>query len=454
MTTRRDVLRGAGMMGGAGVMAGALPGFGALAQTGGGYRALVCVFLAGGMDGHDAVIPSDEAGHAEWTASRESLVQAYAALGDTSRERTELLPLGQQADGRAFGMPRQMAGLHGAYEAGDLAVVGNVGPLVVPTTGADAKQERVPLPARLMSHNDQQSMWQSLSPEGAVSGWGGRMRDLAAAASPFSAISVSSNPVFLAGKAQPFVLGTGGVHKVHATGTDWAYGSRDVPAAFEAHLTASAASMDSLIASDLQASRRANLAAINDLAAMVEASDAGDDVKVEQNKLSDQLAVVAKMIALRGQLGVSRQVFFVKMGGFDTHDGQAEKLPVLQAKLSEAMASFHGWTERAGMADMVTTFTASEFGRTLTANATGTDHGWGGHHLVMGGAVDGGRIIGEVPPAVEGHAQDHGRGRMVPTTATVQYAASLGRWFGLSASELLDVLPGLEEFDPAGARLF
>ena len=142
------------------------------------------------------------------------------------------------------------------------------------------------------------------------------------------------------------------------------------------------------------------------------------------------------------------------MGGFDTHDGQHEKLPALQAKLAEAMSSFYGWTVAHGVAQEVTSFTASDFGRTLTANASGTDHGWGNHHLVLGGAVAGGRIEGLVPPAVEGHAQDFGRGRMVPTTATVQYAGALGRWFGLSDGQLRDVLPGLERFDAGGVRLF
>ena len=455
MSTRRDILRTGAAFGGAGLLSSVLPGFSAAAQSADGYKALVCVFLAGGMDGHDTVIPQDPESYAEHAATRARLLDLYAEAGDDSRTRDALTALGQQSDGRAMGMPRQMQPLADHYADGRLAVLANVGPLVVPTTAEDAKAERVPLPARLMSHNDQQSTWQAMGPEGTVSGWGGRMADLVASGQDFSAVSIAGNPVFLAGEtSRPFVMGAGGVRTVHATRTNWAYGSRDVPAAFEAHLAASAAAMDSWLASDYQSAQRRAVASVNDLAAMTGNTEAGDEVALEGNKLSKQLAMVAKMISLRGQLGVRRQVFFVKMGGFDTHDGQHERLPGLQAQLASAMSSFYAWTTQQGVAQDVTAFTASDFGRTLTVNATGTDHGWGGHHLVLGGAVAGGRIEGLVPPAVPGHAQDFGRGRMVPTTATVQYAASLGRWFGLSDGQLADVLPGLGRFDANGARLF
>ena len=455
MTNRRDILRAGAAFGGAGLAASVLPGFSAAAQTANGYKALVCVFLAGGMDGHDTVIPQDAASYEAYAETRGRLLELYAGAGDDSRTREALIPLGEQADGRAMGMPRQMRALADHYADGRMAVVANVGPLVAPTTAADAEAGRVPLPPRLMSHNDQQSTWQAMGVEGATSGWGGRMADMMEAANEFSAISISGNPVFLAGDAsQPFVMGQGGVQTVHATRQEWAYGSREVPAAFEAHLAASAASMDSWLGSDYQAAQRRAVSSVNELAAMSNATTAGDEVAMEGNELSAQLAMVARMISLRDRIGVKRQVFFVKMGRFDTHDKQHTDLPVLQAQLAEAMSAFYAWTVAQGVAMDVTTFTASEFGRTLTTNATGTDHGWGNHHLVLGGAVAGGRIEGLVPPAEEGHAQDFGRGRMVPTLATAQYAASLGRWFGLSDGQLGDVLPGLDRFDAGGVRLF
>ena len=278
MTNRRDFLRTAGAFGTGGLLASALPGMSAMAQTANGYKALVCVFLAGGMDGHDTVIPQDAESHAEWARTRARLMELYAGADDDSRTRDALIPLGQQADGRAMGMPRQMAPLADHYANGRMAVLANVGPLIAPTTGADAKAKRVPLPPRLMSHNDQQSTWQSMGTEGTVSGWGGRMADALAANSDFSAVSIAGNPVFLSGEvSRPFVMGAGGVRTVHATRTNWAYGSNDVPAAFEAHLSASAASMDSWVASDFQAAQRRAVSSVNELAAMTDGTEAGGE---------------------------------------------------------------------------------------------------------------------------------------------------------------------------------
>ena len=456
MTTRRDILRRASAFAGAGLASAALPGFAALAQGAGGYKALVCVFLAGGMDGHDTVIPRDAETYAQWAEVRGQLLDLYARSGERGREREQLRALGTQGDGRAFGMPPQMRAAADLYAEGRMAVVANVGPLVVPTTGEEARGERVPLPPKLMSHNDQQSVWQALGPEGATSGWGGRMIDaLGAAPSPYAAVSAAGNPVFLASQASsPLVVGTEAVREVIFESASWSHGSSAVPDALRAHFVASAAGMNNRLASDFQGAQRDAVGTINELAALSADAAAGREIVIQGNPLSEQLAAVARMISLRGQLGVGRQVFFVQVGGFDTHQNQHTDLPRLQQGLSDAIHAFYRWTEGAGLANAVTTFTASDFGRTLTTNANGTDHGWGNHHLVVGGAVRGGRILGEVPPAVVDHAQDLGRGRMVPTFATTQYAASLGRWFGLSDGQLADVLPGLGRFDTRAVELF
>ena len=459
MTTRRDILRSMSAFGSAGLASAALPGFAAMAQqagSSGGYKALVCVFLAGGMDGHDTVIPRDAESYAEWAEVRSSLLGLYARTGNKGREREQLAPLGSQGDGREFGMPPEMRRLADLYREGRMAVVANVGPLVVPTTGAEARAQRVPLPPKLMSHNDQQSVWQALGPEGATLGWGGRMIDvLGAAPSPYAAVSAAGNPVFLAGRgATPLVIGTGEIEEVVYNSATWSHGSPDVPEALREHFSASASAMNNLLASDFQNAQRESVRTINELAGVASGVTAGQGIGIEGNKLSEQLAAVARMISLRGQLGVSRQVFFVKMGGFDTHQDQQRDLPGLQRGLAEALAAFYRWTESAGLGTAVTTFTASDFGRTLTTNANGTDHGWGNHHLVLGGAVRGGRIVGQLPPTVVDHAQDFGRGRLVPGLATSQYAASLGRWFGLSDGQLADVLPGLGRFDSRAVTLF
>ncbi len=454
MTTRREILR-TGLLGGAGLWAATLPGMAAMAQGAGGYKALVCVMLAGGMDGHDFVIPSDEAGYAEFAKVRERLLELYAEEDDDSRRRERLLPLGQQGDGRAFGLPRSLQAFADRYADGRLAVAANVGPLEEPTTRAQARAKTVRLPARLMSHNDQQSMWESLGIEGSVTGWGGRMADIVGdAASPFTAMSVSGNPTFLAGdRVFPYQMGTGGVREVRGT-SGWAYGSNDISAKLREHFRAAAPQMNSLLASDFQNAQRRAVDATNDLAAIMKDTAAGDEVAADGNGLSRQLAAVAKVISLRSQIGLGRQVFFVKAGGWDTHDQQAQKMPGLQRQLSEAMGRFYDWTAAQGIAADVTAFTVSDFGRTLTLNSSGTDHGWGGHHFVLGGAVHGGRIVGEVPPSVVDHDQDFGRGRMIPTIATEQYAGALGRWFGLSDGQLADVLPRWSRFDRNQVDLF
>ena len=173
-----------------------------------------------------------------------------------------------------------------------------------------------------------------------------------------------------------------------------------------------------------------------------------------QNRLGRQLELVAQMIALRGALGVNRQIFFVATGGYDTHSNQASSIPNLHNDLATAMRAFYDATVEIGAQNEVTSFTASDFGRTLTVNRDGTDHGWGGHHLVIGGALQGNRMIGDFPEPAIGHNLDTNNGRLIPTTAVDQYAATFGRWFGLNDSELQDALPGLQNFATSDLGLF
>ena len=164
------------------------------------------------------------------------------------------------------------------------------------------------------------------------------------------------------------------------------------------------------------------------------------------NFLAEQLAMVAKMISVSESLGFERQIFFVGMGGFDTHDRQNDDQPILLAQLSEAMSSFYAATEELGVANQVTSFTLSDFGRTLTSNGDGTDHGWGSHHMVMGGAVNGGDIYGQMPELAIGGPDDADDGRMIPTTSVDQYSATIARWFGLSETQLSQVFPNIDNF--------
>ena len=449
--TRRRLLRGGLSLGIGAAGAGALPGLASLASastgTGTGYKALVCVYLAGGLDNFDTVIPLDEGEYAAWAEPRARLLTAYEAAGDDSRRRENLLDIGTQRDGRRFGMPRQLAPLHALFGAGRASVVANVGPLLGPSDRPRLDSGQVAAPPHLMSHIDQKKFWHTSSVERAATGWGGRMVEAAREASPFAAISLANSTAFLSGGGvAPLVVAPRGVRPLPHTG-DWAFGSRAVPDLLEAHYGASAAGLDNYLASDLQAQRRQTVEAFGRLGEVLTGDTTGDEVAQPGNALSEQLAMVAKLIGQRQALGVTRQVFFVEQQGYDTHQNQAKALPALQAELAEALAAFYRHTVRQGVAQDVTTFTASDFGRTLSVNSSGTDHGWGGHQFALGGAVRGGRIIGKVPVAGFGHDHDYdARGRLIPTLSTEQYAASLGATIGLGEAELREALPSMDRF--------
>lgn len=423
-----------------------------------GYRALVCIFLFGGMDCHDTVLPYDAASYNRYAEIRASLLAAYAnAPGGSSRARDALLPLNPssaQFGSRQFALPPQLGGLHQLFEQGNAAVVGNVGPLKEPTSRATFLNNQAALPPRLFSHNDQQSTWMSFSPEGAQFGWGGRFGDAAAAAggnvaNAFSQVSVAGNNVFLAGElVKPYQVGVEGVPGVGLI----ELAEDNFPPAEQAlmreHFGLGNTSRNNLFERDFIDISRISMEANNTLDAAL-SSSAGVATEFPASFLGSQLRAVARTIAARDTLGASRQVFFVGLGGFDTHSGQANDLPALQQDLGDSIAAFYAATGELGIQDEVTTFTAADFGRTLTVNGDGTDHGWGSHHFAVGGAVRGGDIYGDLPAAELGHNRDAGNGRLIPDVSVEQYAAPLGRWFGLSEAELAIALPSLGDF-PSG----
>lgn len=423
-----------------------------------GYKALVCVFLFGGMDCHDTILPYDAASYGSYAQIRASLLAAYAGLpGGSSRERSALLPLNPIASSfgsRQFALPAQLGGLHKLFESGNAAVVGNVGPLKEPTNRASFLNNQAMRPPRLFSHNDQQSTWMSFAPEGSQLGWGGRFGDVAAAAGVnaeqvFSQISMAGNTVFLTGdRVSGYNVGTNGVPSISLV--DLA--ENNLPPSAQSllrdHFTAQGSQSENLFERDFINISRVSLDANDTLEAAL-SSSAGISTAFPASPLGGQLRAVAETMAVRQTLGASRQVFFVGLGGFDTHSGQANGLPNLQQDLGDSIAAFYAATQEMGIADDVTTFTAADFGRTLTVNGDGSDHGWGSHHFVVGGAVRGGQIYGNLPVSELGHAQDAGNGRLIPDVSIEQYAAPLGRWFGLNESELSSALPGLVNF-PAG----
>lgn len=451
MISRRRFLRTScyGLGVGAG-FASNLAMFNAFAEDMNDYKALVCIFLFGAMDSHDMIIPYDEASFNKFATIREPLLVEYDAR--QSRRRKHLLSLNEQIDGRQFAFPPEYSPLHELYRRGELAVIGNVGPIIEPINKQSYDNGSARRPAKLFSHNDQQSIWMASRPEGATTGWGGRFADVMRAArvnteSSFTAMSVNGNSVFLSGKqTSPFVVSPSGATTLTGMDKPATLNSREFNSAYEAILRDTGVTRDNLFRRDVVDIVNSSLD--NNAVLREQLTLPGDPMtEFASTSLSSQLQMVARMIARRNSLGMKRQIFFVSMDGFDTHSAQAVDLPILQSEVATAIRSFFDSLVEMGVENNVTTFTASDFGRTLGVNGDGTDHGWGSHHIVVGGAVDGGQIHGDIPPPVLGHNQDAGRGRLIPQLSVDQYAGALGSWFGLSTSELHDVIPGLGNFD-------
>lgn len=417
------------------------------------YKALVCVFLEGGMDGHDTLLPYDQTSYDAYTKLRAPLLEAYAMQpGGSSRERTQLLPLSPatpMAGGRELALAPELGGLADLFERGHCAVVANTGPLVEPIVTEDYNHSPWKLPSRLFSHNDQRYQWMTFAPEGAQFGWPGRFGDSglkAASDSTFSQISLYGYPAFLNGElVSPYQMSSRGVRQLWVPGI----GLDSERALIREHLESLGSVRDNLFERDIVNITRISLDA-NDRMALALELASEPATPFPATPLGRQLETVAKIISARETLGLNRQVFMVGIRGFDTHAGQAATLPVLQAEVDKAIIAFYAATQEMGLEENITTFTASEFGRTLTVNGDGTDHGWGNHHFVVGGAVNGGEVYGTVPPYEIGHEQDAGSGRLIPTTSIEQFAAPLGRWFGLSDSDLGGALPGLANFSDGG----
>lgn len=437
--------------------ASSLTSFQAQAANVSGYRALVCVFLLGGMDNYDTVIPYDQTSYDRYAQIRASFIGSYGG----SRDRNNLLALSPDNasafDGREFALPPQMSGLHDMFHQGNAAIVGNVGPLIQPTTRTQFFSESVSLPPRLFSHNDQQSTWQSSSPEGAQFGWGGRFADAVLASggniSPvFTAISSRGNELFLTGETvSSYQVTEEGAATVEVVDFLGDVGS-DAMLPVLTHMRAANFMGANLLEQDMA------VAAQTSFDANALYNHASDDVAAmttvfPQNFLGRQLQSVARTISIRDTLQVNRQIFFVALGGFDTHSIQAQSLPGLQSQIDGALTAFFRATQELGVEQDVTLFTATDFGRTLAENGDGTDHGWGSHQFVVGGAVQGRQILGDLPVADFGHDNDVGGGRLIPTTSVEQMAAPLGRWFGLTDEEVLTALPNRANFSDDLAAL-
>jgi uncharacterized protein (DUF1501 family) len=404
------------------------------------YKALVCVFLYGGNDYANTLVPYDQASWDSYNSFRSNLALARSALAGTVLAPSVALPGGHQ-----YALAPGLAPLMPIFGAARMSVLLNVGTLVQPTTKAQYTGQSVLLPPKLFSHNDQQSYWQASSPEGATSGWGGRMGDLFASGNgnaTFSCVSVSGNAVFLAGKSavQYQVTPTGSVPVAGIKSP--LFGSSACSAALQGLMTAPRVH---LFENEYARVSKRSIDANDQLTAALSGVNLTTAFPTG-NSLADQLKMVARMIAARNALGAKRQVFFVSLGGFDTHSALLATHPGLMATIGDAVAAFYQATVDLGVANQVTTFTASDFGRTLVSNNDGSDHGWGSMHFVLGGGVLGGSYVGTPPVIAHGGPDDVGQGRLLPALSVDQLGATLGRWFGVSATDQASVMPNLRNF--------
>ena len=463
--TRREFLRRATRLAVAGSAAPLALNLAALGEAAAfeasDYKALVCIFLYGGNDYANTVVPFDDASHATYSQLRGAGSGVGLVIPRANLLSTELRPTIALPEGLRYALSPEMPELASLFEQSRLAVQLNVGPLVVPLTKQQFNDGVLPRPPKLFSHNDQQSVWQAEGAEGSTRGWGGKIGDLALQGngqSMFTCISVTGNAVFLSGRnALQYQCSRAGAVSIEAIkGSSWGqfFYEPGMRRLYEQMLRQS---HDHVLADEYSRVVRRSL----DAETRVSNALAGVQVNTpfpQGNSLAEQLKMVARLIGARQALGVKRQVFMVSMDGFDVHDNMGPRHTVLLRKLSQAMGAFDAALSEKGVLDSVTSFTASDFGRALSVNGDGTDHGWGGHQFVMGGAVKGKAFYGRPAPLSVGHSnapedQWHvGQGRLLPTTSVDQFGATLARWFGAHDEELYGVLPNLANFGERAGR--
>jgi uncharacterized protein (DUF1501 family) len=415
----------------------------AQATTGNDYRALVCLFMYGGNDSNNLVVPYDLSDYNRYARARSNLALPRDSLLQINPSNTA---------GLSYGMHPSMAGLASLFNGsagspGKAAIVANTGPLMVPTSKAQWDARSVPVPDNLFSHSDQQSQWQSAIYERPSNGWGGRLAerlvDDTTLNRGYSVLSVTGGNLWETGDR------TLSAYKVSATGRfgfDFYEPANTDPLSIaiketlaETHQHLFEQGFVDVMGRSIEV-QRVLTQALEGTTLTTVFPDSG---------LGNQLKMVARLIAARNKLGLKKQCFFCSIGGFDTHgEDQLARQAELLGEISAAVSAFYQATVELAVAESVTTFTASDFGRTFSSNGQGSDHGWGSHHLVVGGAVQGGQMYGQFPNHTVGGPDDSGgQGTWIPTTSTEAYAATLGRWFGADEAVLTQVFPRLQYFN-------
>lgn len=413
---------------------------------GGDFKALICLFLYGGNDGNNLIIPTDTAGYNAYVRDRGILALPRAGLNSL------VLPGG---DGRQFAMHPSMPRLAGLFNGGQAAMVCNVGTLVAPITKAEYVNGGAAIPPYLFSHSDQQVQWQTSVPDSPRKvGWGGRLADLLQSLNSGSQvsmnISLAGSNYFQVGE-QVFQYHVSNEGSIGLTQYDaqWSPVQEQYAAVrnvighsyghvFEqeyANVFGRAVANDTLL--------KSVLATVPDYANYFTASTTNGEL----NDIAGQLRMILRLISARSALGMRRQIYFAALGGFDTHDNQIAGQGALLGVLDNAVADFQSATAALGFANDVTLFTASDFNRTYNSNGKGSDHAWGNHHFVVGGAVRGGRLYGSMPVLEASGPSDTGdRGSWIPTISTDEYSATLAKWFGVAPAQMNLVLPNIGRF--------
>ena len=421
------------------------------------YRALVCVFLAGGNDGNNLIVPIDTTGYNAYSTARNASGLAIA--------RDTLLPITPSGGAGEFGLHPSLAALQSLWNDGKMSIACNVGPLVQPID-RQQYQSGAPRPYQLFSHSDQIAQWQTaIADRVGQTGWGGRAADrFESHASGFPMITALSGGIFTRGQTTtplsvaPAPTALNQVLVLSGFGT-----AADELARKAAMNTLRTLDTDHALVGS--ASRTTQQAL--DIGQIL-SSDVSLTTVFPNTTLGNQLLQVAKMIkfnAMSPQLGLHRQIFFCQLGGFDTHQGQVGTQATLLTQVSQAIAAFYSATVELGLDQHVTTFTLSDFGRTLQPagsgqNTVGSDHAWGNHHFVVGSAVRGGDFYGIAGPngsvfpelRLGGPSDTDNRGRWIPTVSVEQYAATLASWYGVSSSDLSIVFPNIGRFSTANLR--
>lgn len=410
----------------------------------GDYKALVCILLSGGNDSFNMIIPRSNPEYNDYAGVRSN-------LAIPQQELLAITP--KTSDGREYGLHPSLTKLRSIFESGDVAFVNNVGTLVEPVNKSSIEAKTAKLPLGLLSHSDQVMHWQTAYPQDRINyGWGGKMADILKSSNQDNGVSMNislgGNNVFQRGEeVTEYAINNDGGVSIYEFGNQEPFFNlmtnditdmvnHDYQDLFKD-------SYKGVLKRSIESNETFNQAISNTDAILTPFS---------QTNLSQNLKMVANTIAARSDLGAKRQIFFVDMGGFDNHDELLNNHSLLMQTIDNAFAEFHDATQELGVSDCVTTYTVSDFARTLTSNGNGTDHAWGGNAIVMGGAVKGKDMYGDFPAiSLNSNLNIDDRGIIIPTTSADSYFAEMALWFGISPSDLQLILPNIGNFYDTGS---